>query len=391
MYQADIAIVGAGMVGLALARALKDAPVSVVVIDTSPIHKPLSDEPELRVSAINAANQQVLSELAVWQALPENRLSPYTHMQVWDHDSFGRIAFNCDDLGAPSLGHIVENQALVNALFEVVKTQQNVTLLPSVRIDKVLAGKSETMLMLNNDDVVSCRLVVGADGANSAIRQHGNFPLTFKDYGHTAIVATVRTELPHGKVARQVFTPSGPLALLPLRDPNLCSIVWSQTSETAQSLLAQDNAEFAKGLQIAMNGEVGHITVESARMHFPLTMRYARQWLSDGLVIIGDAAHTIHPLAGQGANLGLQDAFALADSIQQLVCDEKPFYLARHLRPFERARKAEAVKMIAAMEGFKQLFGGDNPLKKLIRGVGMCTADAIPGIKQKFITQAMGW
>lgn len=391
MYQADIAIVGAGMVGLALARALKDAPVSVVVIDTSPIHKPLSDEPELRVSAINAANQQALSELAVWQALPENRLSPYTHMQVWDHDSFGRIAFNCDDLGAPSLGHIVENQALVNALSEVVKTQQNVTLLPSVRIDKVLAGKSETMLMLNNDDVVSCRLVVGADGANSAIRQHGNFPLTFKDYGHTAIVATVRTELPHGKVARQVFTPSGPLALLPLRDPNLCSIVWSQTSETAQSLLAQDNAEFAKGLQIAMNGEVGHITVESARMHFPLTMRYARQWLSDGLVIIGDAAHTIHPLAGQGANLGLQDAFALADSIQQLVCDEKPFYLARHLRPFERARKAEAVKMIAAMEGFKQLFGGDNPLKKLIRGVGMRTADAIPGIKQKFITQAMGW
>ena len=391
MYQADIAIVGAGMVGLALARALKDAPVSVVVIDTSPIHKALSDEPELRVSAINAANQQALSELAVWQALPENRLSPYTHMQVWDHDSFGRIAFNCDDLGAPSLGHIVENQALVNALFEVVKTQQNVTLLPSVRIDKVLAGKSETMLMLNNDDVVSCRLVVGADGANSAIRQHGNFPLTFKDYGHTAIVATVRTELPHGKVARQVFTPSGPLALLPLRDPNLCSIVWSQTTETAQSLLAQDNAEFAKGLQIAMNGEVGHITVESARMHFPLTMRYARQWLSDGLVIIGDAAHTIHPLAGQGANLGLQDAFALADSIQQLVRDEKPFYLARHLRPFERARKAEAVKMIAAMEGFKQLFGGDNPLKKLIRGVGMCTADAIPGIKQKFITQAMGW
>ena len=305
MYQADIAIVGAGMVGLALARALKDAPVSVVVIDTSPIHKPLSDEPELRVSAINAANQQALSELAVWQALPENRLSPYTHMQVWDHDSFGRIAFNCDDLGAPSLGHIVENQALVNALSEVVKTQQNVTLLPSVRIDKVLAGKSETMLILNNDDVVSCRLVVGADGANSAIRQHGNFPLTFKDYGHTAIVATVRTELPHGKVARQVFTPSGPLALLPLRDPNLCSIVWSQTTETAQSLLAQDNAEFAKGLQIAMNGEVGHITVESARMHFPLTMRYARQWLSDGLVIIGDAAHTIHPLAGQGANLGL--------------------------------------------------------------------------------------
>lgn len=391
MYQAEIAIVGAGMVGLALARALKDTPVSIVVIDTSPIQKSLSDEPELRVSAINAANQQALSDLAVWPLLPETRLSPYTDMQVWDQDSFGRIEFSCNELGAQSLGHIVENQAMVNALYEAVSNQPNVTLLPSVRIDKVLAGKSETMLMLNNDDVVSCRLVVGADGANSAVRQHANFPLTFKDYGHTAIVATVRTELPHGKVARQVFTPSGPLALLPLTDPHLCSIVWSQTSETAQSLLAQDNAEFAKGLYIAMNGEVGHIDVESARMHFPLTMRYARQWLSDGLVIVGDAAHTIHPLAGQGANLGLQDAFALAASIAQLVSEEKPFHLARQLRPFERARKAEAVKMIAAMEGFKQLFGGDNRLKKLIRGVGMCATDALPGLKQKFITQAMGW
>ncbi|MFS1703610.1 FAD-dependent monooxygenase [Alteromonas sp. AMM-1] len=391
MYQADIAIVGAGMVGLALARALKDVPVSIVLIDTSSIQKPLSDDPELRVSAINAANQQALSDLGAWQALPEARLSPYTSMQVWDQDSFGHIAFSCEELGAQSLGHIVENQALVNALYGKVIGQSNVTTLPSVQITKVLAGKSETMLMLNNDEVVSCRLVVGADGANSAIRQHANFPLTFRDYGHTAIVATIRTALPHAQVARQVFTPSGPLALLPLRDPHLCSIVWSQTSDTAQALLAQQNSEFAKGLQVAMNGEVGKIEVHSARIHFPLTMRYARQWLSDGLVIIGDAAHTIHPLAGQGANLGLQDAFALAERIGQLVNNEQPFYQARFLRPFERARKAEAVKMIAAMEGFKQLFGGDNPVKKLIRGVGMSTANALPGLKQKFITQAMGW
>lgn len=391
MFQADIAIVGAGMVGLALARSLKDADLSVILLDTTPIAKPLSSQPELRVSAINAANKQALETLGVWQHIAQERLSAYTQMQVWDQDSFGQIKFSSEEMGTTELGHIIENQSLVNALHSQVSEQPNVQLLSSTRITKVLAGQSESMLMLDNDEVVSCRLLVGADGANSAIRQYANFPLTFKDYGHTAIVATIKTVLPHGKVARQVFTPSGPLALLPLSDPHLCSIVWSQNSQQADVLLALSNSDFAKALHVATNGEVGQIAVESARMHFPLTMRYARQWLSDGLVIIGDAAHTIHPLAGQGANLGLQDAFALAESLQSLAAEHAAFHLARQLRPFERARKSEAVKMIVAMESFKQLFGGSHPLKKLIRGVGMRTADAIPVIKQRFITQAMGW
>ncbi|NVK54757.1 MAG: FAD-dependent monooxygenase [Alteromonadaceae bacterium] len=391
MYQADVAIVGAGIVGLALARALKDAPLSVVVLDSSPITKPLSEQPELRVSAINAANQQALKALGVWDELDADRLSCYRHMQVWDQDSFGRIEFNSDDMGMPELGHIIENQSLVNALYSQVSGQQNVQMLASTTISKVLSGQAETMLMLDNDEVVSCRLLVGADGANSAIRKYAKFPLTFKDYEHTAIVATIHTELPHNNVARQAFTPDGPLALLPLSDPHLCSIVWSQNSQRADALLGLSNDEFANALRVAINGEVGEISVQSARMHFPLTMRYARQWLSDGLVIIGDAAHTIHPLAGQGANLGLQDAFALAECLSELSASHAAFYQARQLRAFERARKAEAVKMIAAMEGFKQLFAGNSPLKKLIRGVGMCTADAIPDIKQRFITQAMGW
>ena len=391
MYQADIAIVGAGMVGLALARSLKEADLSVILIDTTPIAKPLSEQPELRVSAINAANKQVLEQLGVWQHLDQQRLSAYTQMQVWDQDSFGRIQFSSEEMGTSELGHIIENQSLVNALHHQVSQQPNVQMLPSTHIAKVLTGQAETMLMLDTDEVVSCRLLVGADGANSAIRKYANFPLTFKDYGHTAIVATIKTAAPHGKVARQVFTPTGPLALLPLSDPDLCSIVWSQNSQQADELLALSNSDFAKALQVAIEGDVGEIAVESARMHFPLTMRYARQWLSDGLVIIGDAAHTIHPLAGQGANLGLQDAFALADSLQKLAAEQAAFHQARQLRAFERARKSEAVKMIAAMESFKQLFGGSHPLKKLIRGVGMCTADAIPAIKQRFITQAMGW
>jgi 2-octaprenylphenol hydroxylase len=391
MHQVDIAIVGGGIVGLALARALQTSELSIAIISDKPLHQGLSESPELRVSAINGANQEMLAQLGVWSHLPSARLSPYQAMSVWDKDSFGRIDFDASTLALDTLGHIVENQALVNALAETLEEQANVSILAPVSIDKILTGKQETMLMLANDDVVSCRLLVGADGANSLIRKQAQFPLTFKDYDHTAIVATIRTQHGHNATARQAFTPSGPLALLPLKDPNLCSIVWSQQSEHADALLRLDDSEFVKTLNVASDNVLGKVHLESPRQHFPLTMRYARQWLTEGRVIIGDAAHTIHPLAGQGANLGMQDAFALAEQILALENSHKPFYQLRYLRPFERARKTEAVKMIVAMEGFKQLFAGQHPLKKIIRGVGMRTADAIPAVKQHFISKALGW
>ena len=153
MYQADIAIVGAGMVGLALARSLKEADLSVILIDTTPIAKPLSEQPELRVSAINAANKQVLEQLGVWQHLDQQRLSAYTQMQVWDQDSFGQIQFSSEEMGSSELGHIIENQSLVNALHHQVSQQPNVQMLPSTYIAKVLTGQSETMLMLDSDEV----------------------------------------------------------------------------------------------------------------------------------------------------------------------------------------------------------------------------------------------
>lgn len=391
MHQVDIAIVGAGMVGLTLARALKDSGLSIAVISHQPAKSEIPDTPLLRVSAIHAANQTALQNLGAWPLMPQERLSAYTAMQVWDTDSFGKISFDCKEMQAPELGHIIENQLIVNALVDVVDSQENATILAPVKIDKVLTGKQETMLMLSNDEVVSCRLLVGADGAQSMIRKQASFPHSFKDYDHTAIVATVHTELPHNQVARQAFTPTGPLALLPLADPHLCSIVFSQQSLVANDLMHADDDAFCQALMVASNGELGKISLESERQSFPLTMRYARQWVKDGIVIIGDAAHTIHPLAGQGANLGMQDALALAELILDVHAQDKPFYLHRYLRPFERARKTEALKMIAAMEGFKQLFDGSNPLKKFIRGAGLTAVDNLPVVKQHFISQAMGW
>jgi len=400
MQHADIAIVGGGIVGLTLAAALKDAPCRIAIINKGSIDQPLGDKPGARVSAINQANINALKKAEVWQHIDESRANPYNAMHVWDKDSFGDIHFAGNDthfagndtgaeLESDTLGVIIENQALINGLAHSVLKQDNVVVIDTT-IERVLSSPQQNMLMLENGDALSCRLLVGADGANSFVRKQANFPITFRDYEHTAIVANIRTQQPHGNVARQAFTPTGPLALLPMRDPNVCSIVWSQTPDAAKTLQDYSDNEFCNALVAASNNALGPVTLETARTAFPLTMRYAREWAKEGIVLVGDAAHTIHPLAGQGANLGMQDALALATLLGTLLEEQKDIGQLRYLRPYERARKTEAMKMIAAMDGFKFLFDGNDPLKKLIRGVGLAATDKLSAVKQAFVSHAMG-
>ena len=389
MQHVDIAIVGGGIVGLTLAAALKNSELSIAVIDKAACYQPLSEKPTARVSAVNQANIKALKQFDVWNYLQQDRANPYTDMHVWDKDSFGDIHFSCGEMGSDALGIIVENQALVNALAKTGEAQSNVQLV-TAGIERVLAGPNQTMLMLDNDEVLSCRLLVGADGANSFVRKQAGLPITFRDYEHTAIVANIRTDEPHDNVARQAFTPTGPLALLPMVAPNVCSIVWSQTPEQASSLMALNDEAFCNALTAASNSVLGTMVLETKRSAFPLTMRYARQWAKDGVVLIGDAAHTIHPLAGQGANLGMQDALVLAETLSNLNASGKDIGLYKNLRSYERSRKTEAMKMIAAMDGFKFLFDGNDPFKRLLRGIGLSATDRLGTIKNAFVSHAMG-
>ena len=389
MQHVDIGIVGGGIVGLTLAAALKETSLSVAIIDKHPLSTALGEKPTARVSAINQANIAALQSLDAWQHLQKDRANAYVAMHVWDKDSFGDIHFSCEEMGSDALGVIVENQALVNALAQTVESQSNVQVFES-GIERVLSGPNQNMVMFDNNDVLSCRLLIGADGANSFVRQQAGFPITFKDYEHTAIVANIKTTLPHENVARQAFTPTGPLALLPMANPNVCSIVWSQTPDAAAKLAAMSDSDFCNALTAASNSILGTTALETQRSAFPLTMRYAREWAKDGIALVGDAAHTIHPLAGQGANLGMQDALALAELVIRLSNEGSDIGLHKNLRPYERSRKTEAMKMIAAMDGFKFLFDGDDPLKKLIRGVGLAATDKVGAIKQAFVSHAMG-
>jgi 2-octaprenylphenol hydroxylase len=385
----DVAIVGGGMVGLATAIGLAEANLTVVVIDAGSTQAP-SGEPKLRVSAINKASQQLLTNLGAWQYLDHSRVSPYQKMQVWDKDGMGKIEFDAHSISENHLGAIIENDAISFALAKRVSELSNITYIEQQKLQRIAFGEREAWLTLENGDNISAALVIGADGANSWVRQQCQIPLTFWDYGHHAIVATVRTELSHDATARQAFLPDGPLAMLPLYDDNLCSIVWSTSPQHAEQLLAADDKTFGKALTAALDSRLGVCEVVSERHAFPLRMRYARHFARHRLVLAGDAAHTIHPLAGQGVNLGFLDAASIIQTVAELHEQGKDIGDYRHLRALERWRKADAMEMIATMEGFKRLFAGRNPLKKVIRDIGLSLVDNVAGLKTVFIRQAMG-
>ena len=387
MKQVQVCIVGGGSVGLTLALGLAKAGISVVVLDAAPKQTPPTDKYGMRVSALSIASQTLLEQLNVWPHIVALRASAYTHMDVRDADSFGKIAFNSEQLELDHLGHIVENDIICYALIKELEQQANATLMFDTCYQQIHQSESDVFVTLKSGEPIIAKLLVAADGANSAIRKQFNMALSFKDYDHHALVATVKTQEPHANTARQVFLPSGPLAFLPLSDANTHSIVWSTNPTHCEELLAMDDNQFNKAIMAAIDGQCGLCEVQSVRATFPLKMRYAQQWVAGKVVLIGDAAHTIHPLAGLGMNLGLKDAAYL---IELLTSDNKEFASTRTLRDYERTRKLDAQKHIAMMYSLKELFAGANPIKKLIRGVGLSMVDILGPIKHLFAKEAIG-
>ncbi|MDM2845897.1 FAD-dependent 2-octaprenylphenol hydroxylase [Citrobacter portucalensis] len=391
MQSVDVAIVGGGMVGLAVACGLQGSGLRVAVLEQHVPQSLAADAPpQLRVSAINAASEKLLTRLGVWSDIVARRACCYHGMEVWDKDSFGRIAFDDQSMGYSHLGHIVENSEIHYALWQKAQRSPDITLMAPAELQQVAWGENEAFLSLKDGAMLTARLVVGADGANSWLRNKADIPLTFWDYRHHALVATIRTQEAHGAVARQAFHGEGILAFLPLSDPHLCSIVWSLSPQEAERMQQASVDEFNQALNIAFDNRLGLCSLESERQAFPLTGRYARQFAAHRLALVGDAAHTIHPLAGQGVNLGFMDAAELIDELKRLQRQGKDIGQYLYLRRYERSRKHSAALMLAGMQGFRELFAGENPAKKLLRDIGLKLADTLPGVKPQLIRQAMG-
>jgi 2-octaprenylphenol hydroxylase len=386
----DVIIVGSGMVGLLLANALAGTQLSIAIVESSD-HEPQWEQQhyDLRVSAITRASQRILENLGIWHDIQTRRISPFREMHVWDATGDGVIHFDSADIGLDCLGHIIENSVIQLALQQQAKLNNTVHWYQPALPEKLEFNKEHVSLKLGNGTTLNAKLIVGADGGNSWVRQQAGISIAATDYKQSAIVATVKTQKSHLETAWQRFMPTGPLAFLPLTD-GYCSIVWSTTPENATTLIDCDGESFKQELANAFGHKLGDILETSPRSAFPLRSQHANHYVKDRLALIGDAAHTIHPLAGQGVNLGFADAASLAQVLMDAMRDNKDIGSIKILRRYERWRKGDNLSMLSAMTGFKMLFGNENALLKTVRNLGLNVTDGMSPIKNIIIRHAMG-
>ncbi|VAX77057.1 2-octaprenylphenol hydroxylase [Serratia symbiotica] len=391
MQSFDIVINGGGIIGLSLACGLQDSSLCIAVLEEKqPDMRPPQVLPASRVSAINAASECLMRHIGVWQDIHQVRVSTYDKMEVWDGDSFGKITFCGKESGFTHLGHIIENSVMQQVFWKRAERLPNITLIIPAMIKKVVWGAKAAVIMLEDGRILSAKLVIAADGAHSWLRNHAGIPLTFWDYGHHALVATIRSEMPHLATARQMFHSDEILAFLPFSDPFLNSIVWSVNPLNVERLKELPPEKFNRQLATAFDMRLGNCFLESERLTFHLKGRYARNFAAHRLALVGDAGHTVHPLAGQGINLGFMDVAELIGELQRLRHQGKDIGQHLYLRRYERRRKYDAAVTLVSMQGFYELFDGNNSLKKLLRGIGLRLADSLPGVKSKLVRQAMG-
>ncbi len=394
----DVIIIGGGLVGLTLARALLRGGLRVILLDNSDAPAPTSvalhdSTYDQRVFAINRASENIFRALpsrhgSVWAGMQAQRISPYHDMHVWE--TSGAIHFSCLDIQEENLGHIIEQQVLLVALQEALQDCDNLQILRPAQWQSFSTYNDYIELHLAHGQRLTAALLIGADGAHSQVREQAGIGWASRDYGHHAVVATVRTELPHKKTAWQRFLPSGPLAFLPLSEPHSCSIVWSTHPNAAQKRLNMSEQDFREALGRAFAEKLGRIEQLHKPAVYPLVRRHAKHYVQPRLALVGDALRTLHPLAGQGVNMGLLDAATLAEVL--IEAREKRHDLGNYwvLRRYERWRKAHNLLMLGAMDGFKSLFSNGFMPFSLVRNLGLDWADKNTLLKQQIMLQAMG-
>lgn len=385
----DIIIVGGGMVGLCFANAVAHLPIKIAIIENKkPNFKWSKQGYDTRVSALTRSSQQILDSLGVWDSMVKMRVSPYSDMHVWDATGNGVIHFDATEVGEINLGHIVENRVTHKALYQLAESQENIEFIFE-QVQAIGFNTQSVSVNLDNEACLKTTLLVGADGAQSFVRKNMGVELVVHDYKQSAVVATVKTEKHHAYTAWQRFLPTGPLAFLPLTD-GYSSIVWSTSTDEAEKILAMDDQTFSLALQNALDAKLGEIIEVSQRAGFPLRSQHAKPYVKANMALIGDAAHTIHPLAGQGVNLGFADAACLADVIIEAHKKQRPIGSLACLRRYERWRRGDNLMTQSLMSGFKYLFSNQLPILSPLRNLGLNITDKILPLKHQIIRSAMG-
>jgi len=339
----------------------------------------------LRVSALTCASENLLKNLNIWPHFMPSRISPFTDMKVWETPS-SSLHFDSADIGEPILGHIVENRHLQQACLTQFKQLSNIDFLCPAKPVSLI----DNIITLADGRTLSAKLVVGADGAQSALRSWAGIETKGWDYQQMAVVCTVTTEKPHHQTARQRFLPEGPLAFLPLSDPYQCSIVWSNSNDEAELLCQLNDEQFKHILANAIDNTLGNILTVSKRASFPLKLRHADHYVELGFALVGDAAHTIHPLAGQGVNIGLLDAATLAEVVLEAFEKDRQIGSLHTLNKYQRRRKGDNIAMQLFMDSFKRVFGSELTPVRWLRQFGLKSVNQSSLMKNFFTHQALG-
>ena len=384
----DIVVAGAGMVGACAALSLARSGFRIALIEPVAVNLEPVDTPECysqRVSAISPASEQILTRLGVWSELDQNRLCRYQQMFIWHENGDAIIQFDSVELARESLGVIIENQQILRALLVACESQPEIEWFQPDAIESITENsQSRVLLNLKSAGDLEADLLLVADGRNSSTRELAGLKVINGSYDQTAIVANVETENPHQFTAWQRFLSTGPLAMLPLANGQ-SSIVWSCDTELADELIAMDDDLFCDNLSRAFEYKLGEVRSIGKRLSFPLGWHSCQQWLHHRILLIGDAAHGVHPLAGQGVNLGFSDVDLLTRQIGGL---DKPWHRTR-LRQFERQRKSETAVATHLFSGLKWIYGTDNGAISQIRNFGMHVVQTNPWCRRLLMQQAM--
>lgn len=398
----DVVIVGGGMVGSMLCAALADVqaastlhriePLKVCVLEHQlPAAFDTGTNPayDLRVSALSMASQHMLQSVGAWDGIVARRACEYKRLSVWDGEKDGRTDFNAGDIQAGHLGHIVENRVIQLALMDVINSLPNVSVLTPARMSRYRQTRNGVEIALEDGKKITARLLIGADGANSVVRQQAGITMDKKQYPQHALVATIQTALPQQDITWQRFLPTGPQAFLPLCG-HQGSIVWYHTKEEIKQLQVLSDQEFIQRLQNEFPSELGTVETVYARGAFPIAKAHAKDYIAERVALVGDAAHTVHPLAGQGVNIGLLDAAALAQVVLEATVKGRDLGSHSVLRRYQRWRYGDNQLMINALDSLYEAFKPRAEVLQQVRSASLNLVDKVTPIKHQVMRHAMG-
>ncbi|SEL74181.1 2-octaprenyl-6-methoxyphenol hydroxylase /2-octaprenyl-3-methyl-6-methoxy-1,4-benzoquinol hydroxylase [Pseudoxanthomonas sp. GM95] len=386
--RSDVIVVGGGVVGAACALALAAQDLDVELVEGQVPASWSAQQPDLRVYAFAPDNAALLEQLGVWNAVRATRAQAYRRMRVWDAAGGGELTFDADRMGRTQLGWIIEHSLLADRLWAALPAAGVQVRCPA-RVEAMEQDASGVRLRLDDGARLEARLVVAADGAGSTLRQLAGLPVQGHDYAQRGVVAYLRSEGPHEDTAWQRFLPTGPLAVLPCTDGR-SSIVWTLSQDEAARVLALDDTAFSRELTTAFGGRLGELTLDSPRAAFPLKLQLAQQYVEGRVVAIGDAAHVVHPLAGQGVNLGLRDVAGLQHLVADAQARRADWDTPHRLQRWARTRRSENAVAAYTFDGINRLFSTDELHTTLARGPLLGLAGKLPPLTALLWRRAAG-